>query len=121
MAEDAAYGSPHASDDADIAPRRRTRIRSLLALMLLVNLAASLYQLPLNRVVERRLCREYYARQSPEAVPPDGSIDERLCKVDEVQQGLAWIQGVMETAWVVGGECSVVAGGMFLTPRKTSS
>lgn len=91
-AEEAGRQSPlHAH-----APRRGP-IRWLLALMLLINLAASLYQLPLNRVIERRLCRMYYGYQG-------GDIDERLCKVDVVQQGLAWTQGVMETAWVVGGE-----------------
>jgi hypothetical protein len=85
------------------APPQRA-IVALLTLMLLVNLAASLYQLPLNRVVERRLCREYYAVHDPSLIAPDGHVEEKLCKVDEVQQGLAWIQGVMETAWIVGGK-----------------
>ncbi len=124
-----------AAADTDHDPRARpiggasgsrNRIAPLLALMLVVNLAASLYQLPLNRAVERRLCREYYDRHHG-SLPITASlgwagdfglgtqagtrarrerddIDERLCKVDEVQQGLAWIQGVMETAWIVGGK-----------------
>ncbi|RYP52442.1 hypothetical protein DL768_002408 [Monosporascus sp. mg162] len=74
----------------------------LLALLLAVQLAWSLYQLPLNRVVERRLCREYYATHDPTVVGPDGSVDEGLCKNDEIQQGLAWVLGAMETAWIVG-------------------
>jgi hypothetical protein len=74
----------------------RKALGSVLALVLLVNLSMSLYQLPLNRVVERRLCREYYA-------DPIGEIAEELCKVDAVQKQLAWIQGAMETAWIVGG------------------
>ncbi len=79
-------------------------IRPLLALLLLVNLAASLYQLPLNRVVESRLCHDFYRQHNPALIEPDGGIDETLCKIDEVQKGLGRIQGVMETAWIVGGE-----------------
>lgn len=84
-------------------PPRRA-VLPLLALLLAVQLSWSLYQLPLNRAVERRLCREYYDTHDPAAIDPDGSIDEGLCKVNEVQQGLAWVLGAMETAWIVGGK-----------------
>lgn len=86
-------------------PRRppRPAITALLSLLLLVNLAASLYQLPLNRVIERRLCHEYYVDHDPAVIQPDGSISEELCKIDVVQQGLGWIQGMMDTLWVIGG------------------
>ncbi|KAL2880251.1 hypothetical protein SGCOL_004300 [Colletotrichum sp. CLE4] len=96
----------HENEDPIIlrSPRkpRRTSIWALLALVLLVNLAASLYQLPLSRVIERRLCREHYAVTDPSVIDRDGNVPEGLCKVDDVQQGLAWIQGTMETAWIVG-------------------
>ncbi|KAF7537350.1 hypothetical protein G7054_g3852 [Neopestalotiopsis clavispora] len=82
-------------------PRRAT-IGALLALLLLVNLSTSLYQLPLNRVIERRLCRDYYDENDPSRVLPGSAIPEDLCKIDEVQKGLAWIQGAMDTAWIVG-------------------
>ncbi|KAK3986551.1 major facilitator superfamily domain-containing protein [Cladorrhinum sp. PSN332] len=62
----------------------------------------SLYQLPLNRVIERRLCRDLYAATDPSVFDPDGEVDEELCKIDVVQKELAWIQGAMETAWIVG-------------------
>jgi hypothetical protein len=81
----------------------RKALASLLGLVLLVNLAMSLYQLPLNRVIERRLCREYYAAEDPTVFDPNGEVSEELCKVDDVQKELAWIQGAMETAWIVGG------------------
>ena len=82
---------------------RRRALGCLLGLVLLVNLSMSLYQLPLNRVVERRLCREYYAARDPTVPGPGGEISEELCKVDAVQKELAWIQGAMETEWIVGG------------------
>ncbi|RYP10375.1 hypothetical protein DL764_000709 [Monosporascus ibericus] len=97
--EEAARASRHGP-----SPPRASKgaVRPLLALLLTVQLAWSLYQLPLNRVVERRLCREYYDTHDPTAISPDGSIDEELCKTDEIQQGLAWVLGAMETAWIVG-------------------
>lgn len=66
----------------------------------------SLYQLPVNRLVERRLCLDYYHRTDPSRIQPDGSIDEQLCKVGEVEKGLGRIQGVMETIWIAGGKPS---------------
>lgn len=80
----------------------RSAIAALLTLLLLVNLAASLYQLPLNLVIERRLCLEHYRQHDPSQIGNDGSIEETLCKIDEVQIGLGWVQGTMDTIWVVG-------------------
>lgn len=103
---------PAYTDDSEISggiesprPRRppRSAIAALLSLLLLVNLAASLYQLPLNLVIERRLCLEYYRQHDPSRIGKDGGIEEALCKIDEVQQGLGWTQGTMDTIWVVGG------------------
>ncbi|KXH42889.1 major facilitator superfamily transporter [Colletotrichum simmondsii] len=95
---------------------RRTGIWALLALVLLVSLAASLYQLPLSRVIERRLCREHYAVTDPSVIDKDGNVAEGLCKVDDVQQSLAWIQGTMETAWIVGDFIMTIPLG-FLAER----
>lgn len=66
-------------------------------------MAQALYTLPLNRVVELRLCEEHYAQYDPSAIQRDGSIPEKLCKIDEVQRRLAWLQGIMETTLVVCG------------------
>ena len=98
-----------ASPDEDVSRRLQARrharpIAPVLALVLLVNLSMSLYQLPLNRLIERRLCSDYYRSTDPSLIQPDGSIDEKLCKVDEIGKSLGRIQGIMETLWVSGGE-----------------
>ncbi|KAF2691902.1 hypothetical protein K458DRAFT_411606 [Lentithecium fluviatile CBS 122367] len=67
----------------------------------MVQMAQALYTLPLNRVIELRLCEEHYARNDPSAIQRDGTIPEKLCKIDEVQRQLAWLQGIMETTLVV--------------------
>lgn len=93
----------------------KSSIAALLTLLLLVNLAASLYQLPLNLVIERRLCVEFYRKHDPSLIPNDGSgINESLCKIDQVQQGLGWMQGTMDTIWVMGGTFIYIGS---LTPR----
>ncbi|KAK7956575.1 MFS general substrate transporter [Apiospora aurea] len=81
---------------------RRAVISALLILLLLVNFAQSLSSLPLNRVIERRLCREYYTEHDKSRIGHDGAVPEELCKVNEVQRGLAWIQGAVDTGWIVG-------------------
>ncbi|KAF2270846.1 hypothetical protein CC78DRAFT_573203 [Lojkania enalia] len=80
---------------------RRISIWPLLFLLILVNMATNLYKLPLNRVIEKRLCEEHYSRHEPGKINPDGSIPEKLCKIDDVQRQLGWLQGIMETTFVV--------------------
>ncbi|KAK0716597.1 hypothetical protein B0T21DRAFT_404511 [Apiosordaria backusii] len=77
-------------------------IRPLLLLVALVNLSWSLYQLPVARVIESRLCHDHYSLSDPSVILPDGTVPEELCKLDEIQQRLGKLQGVMETVWVGG-------------------
>jgi hypothetical protein len=77
----------------------------LVLLLLLVQLSSVLYTLPLNRVIELRLCQEHYEEHDVSVIQPDGSIPEMLCKVSDVQRRLAWLQGSMETMSVVCGMC----------------
>ncbi|CAO2657320.1 Nn.00g034460.m01.CDS01 [Neocucurbitaria sp. VM-36] len=73
----------------------------LVVLLVLVHLATVLYTLPLNRVIELRLCQEHYEHLNWSLIAPDGTIPEKLCKIDDVQRKLAWLQGIMETTLVV--------------------
>ncbi len=81
----------------------RRSIRPLVVLLVLVHLSAVLYTLPLNRVIELRLCQDHYEHRDPSLIPKHGLIPEKLCKIDEVQRQLAWLQGIMETTLVVCG------------------
>lgn len=73
----------------------------LVSLLVLVHLSTVLYTLPLNRVIELRICEEHYQRHDSSSIQSDGIIPEKLCKIDEVQRQLAWLQGIMETTLVV--------------------
>ncbi|KAF5025989.1 hypothetical protein F66182_1930 [Fusarium sp. NRRL 66182] len=96
-------------DQADVVtqegygPRKRVApIVPLLILFFLVNLSMSLYQLPSNQLIERRLCLDYYRHVDPSKMQPDGSLDEQLCKIRDINKDLGQIQGAMETLWVAG-------------------
>ncbi|KAI0516893.1 major facilitator superfamily domain-containing protein [Xylaria bambusicola] len=88
------YDSHTLAPNRDPRLSRRYAIWLVLFLLLLVNLTNGISNIPLNRLLERRLCRAYY--------DADHDVDEQLCKVDSVQQDLAWIMGSFETLWVVG-------------------
>ncbi|KAJ8112614.1 hypothetical protein OPT61_g5057 [Boeremia exigua] len=93
-----ASGTPSRS----VPPTRNKRsMRPLILLLILVHLSAVLYTLPLNRVIELRLCQDHYEHHDPDLIPLHGPIPEKLCKIDEVQRQLAWLQGIMETTLVV--------------------
>lgn len=94
--------SSRSSSSSAITTNSSPSIRSLLILVALVNLAWSLYQLPLNRVIERRLCRDFYLDADPSAIGQDGNVPEELCKLDDIQQNLGSMMGLMETGWVAG-------------------
>ncbi|PVH92922.1 hypothetical protein DM02DRAFT_259293 [Periconia macrospinosa] len=85
-----------------LSPTSLPSIWPLILTVLLIYLAQALYTLPINRVIEFRLCQEHYSRLDPSVILDDGSIPEKLCKIDDVQRKLAWLQGVMETTQVVG-------------------
>ncbi|KAH6878266.1 major facilitator superfamily domain-containing protein [Alternaria rosae] len=82
-------------------PTRKRAIWPLVLLLLLVQLSSVLYTLPLNRVIELRLCKEFYQKHDVSVILPDGSIPELLCKIKDVQRKLAWLQGSMETMNVI--------------------
>ncbi|KAF2756243.1 hypothetical protein EJ05DRAFT_95028 [Pseudovirgaria hyperparasitica] len=77
-------------------------LKALLVLLLFVNFAQGLYTLPLNKIIEQRLCREYYQEYDPSHVQADGTIDESMCKISQIQSRLATLQGIMETTWTIG-------------------
>ncbi|GKT89017.1 major facilitator superfamily transporter [Colletotrichum tofieldiae] len=108
--ESSAYAAANLSDSS--RKPHKAGIGALLALVLLPVPA------PLSRVIERRLCREHYVVADPSVIDEDGNVEERLCKIDGVQKGLAWIQGTMETAWIVGGEHGLTLAGMRIATHS---
>jgi len=67
-------------------------------------MAVRLMALPLNRVIELRYCQEYYWQHDPSMIDPNGSIPEKLCKLNGIQQQLAWLQGALDILQALCGE-----------------
>ena len=87
-------------------PRTSSRYGVFVIFLLLsiISLAIRLLNLPLNRVIELRYCKEYYQQHDPSVIGSDGSVPEELCKINEVQKKLAWLEGVIQTSMIVCGE-----------------
>ena len=82
---------------------QRVPLIALLSIVLLLSTASRLINLPLNRIMELRLCQDFYAVHDPARIAPDGSVPEAMCKLDAIQQKLGWLQGALETAMIVVG------------------
>ncbi|KAI1077288.1 hypothetical protein F5B20DRAFT_593088 [Whalleya microplaca] len=72
-----------------------------LLFLALYNLALRLLNLPLNRVIELRYCNAHFLEHDPSVINPDGQIDEQLCKIDPIQQKLAWLEAFIGTSITV--------------------
>lgn len=62
-------------------------------LVAIIDVGAFLAEAPKTRVYEANICLHYYQRVDPSKILPDGTVDEELCKVDEVQRKMAMIFG----------------------------
>jgi hypothetical protein len=67
----------------------------LLCIVLAVvsDVGESLYAAPRVRLFESVACTRYYLRHDPSLVDRDGSVPERLCKIDSVQDKVASVVG----------------------------
>ncbi|KAI1151927.1 major facilitator superfamily domain-containing protein [Nemania diffusa] len=76
------------------------------AIQLLATLGHWLNNVPLSRLLELNLCRAYYLAHDPSFVDPDGNVEERFCKLDDVQESLAFYLGLLSTLELV---CELIA------------
>ncbi|KAG9201214.1 hypothetical protein G6514_005943 [Epicoccum nigrum] len=66
------------------------------ALIAIIDMGAFLAEAPRTRVYEANICIRHYREIDPSVIGADGTIPEKLCKVDEVQQEMAMIFGWQE-------------------------
>lgn len=66
-----------------------------------LTLSGTMALIPLGRLIEDAVCRKYYGSSDP--------VDEKLCKVDDVQTELAWLGGLYVVIDSAVGTSSVVA------------
>jgi hypothetical protein len=105
-------------------PPLRLRLAPWACVMLVIlsTLAARILNPPLNRLVELNICRTYYAQYDPSVIGHDGDVDEELCKLDPIQERLAYLLGLVETIMIICGMlisygCKHFANGGFRPHR----
>lgn len=77
-------------------PRGHFQLYTLGIVMVLVfifNFSASLMGASTLRIYESIICHSYYKTNDPSRIGDGGMVDERLCKVDTVQEELALLTG----------------------------
>lgn len=70
---------------------------------LLATLGHRLNNIPLNRLFELNICREYYWRHDPSMIEPGGDVAEERCKENDIQVQLAFIVGLISTLELICG------------------
>ena len=88
-----------AQDDPE-AERKSQRTRTLViflivALIVSVDLPSVLQSSPTVRIIEDIYCKAYYKANDISKFSSGGTIDESLCKIDEVQEELEFLKGWM--------------------------
>lgn len=84
--------------------RRPKTIYFLLSLMVFgLSFSGSLGEVPITRLTEDNLCRRYYSTRLDGKAMENG-IDESLCKIDEIQSQLAYLNGWLPMIEAVIGE-----------------
>jgi len=74
-----------------------TRVVVFIAIIVFcVSIAGDLVSIPIVRVIEDAVCKDYYRSHDGQFLLTHGEIDEKLCKQDEIQSELAYIMGVQE-------------------------
>lgn len=68
-----------------------------LFLVAVIDVGSFLAEPPKTRVYEANICLSYYREHDTSVIGADGTIPEKLCKIDAVQQKLAMIFGWQET------------------------
>ncbi|KAI1733385.1 major facilitator superfamily domain-containing protein [Xylaria scruposa] len=87
---------------ASLYPRA---ILFILALSFVADLGGALVDAPELRMLEMAICRDYYLTHDPSVIgpPPLSYVDERLCKLKDIQVELAYIVATKSLLMTVPG------------------
>lgn len=72
-------------------------------LFFVVDFASYMRVAPKTRMFEMAFCREYYAKIDPGKIGDAGDVAERFCKVNEVQEKLALLKGLLGSLECIPG------------------
>jgi hypothetical protein len=59
-------------------------------------------------LIEQALCRAYFEAVDPKMIRPDGSVEERRCKSNEIQANVALVSGLFEMVTLASGKSTMI-------------
>lgn len=65
----------------------------VLSLLFLLDIGGTISDAPAIRILESILCYDYYKNVDPSRIGNDGTVKEEYCKIDQVQELLAYLNG----------------------------
>lgn len=65
----------------------------ILSLVFLLDLAGTISEAPTIRILESILCHDYYENFDPSRIGNNGAVEEKYCKIDQVQELVAYLNG----------------------------
>lgn len=71
---------------------QRRVLGPVMLLVFLADFAAMLVTAPYTRLLESVVCYNFYSTVDPSIIGGDGSVDEHHCKVNPVQEEVAFLQ-----------------------------
>lgn len=83
---------------ASTSPSQLLRLRTwgvAFTLIFILDLSSSLIDTPLLRICESIICQNYYRLMDPSMISKNGSIEEKHCKINPVQEELALLFGCL--------------------------
>lgn len=87
---------PTLANTATTSPARRLRWHALgitFTLIFLLDLAGGFGDTPWLRICESIVCRNHYKAVDPSLIGHNGAVDEEYCKINPVQDELAFLFG----------------------------
>lgn len=89
--------TPHPSATQRKASSLRLNVTIIILLLILTtNFPYHLQVLPRFRIWEIIYCRKYYQEHDPSLIGPGGVVEERYCKIENVQSQIALLKGWFE-------------------------
>jgi hypothetical protein len=86
-------------------PAYFTPLAICLVFCLVADLSSSIIDIPEVRLLEMTVCRDFYRIHDPKVIgpPPLSYVDEKLCKLEEIQSNLAYLRAIKGMLTVLPG------------------
>lgn len=73
---------------------RHAQVVLIAAVVVLANLAICIHRSSRVYLFQQSLCLQHFMATDPQKIGPQWRIEEKLCRIDEVQSPLSLIEGV---------------------------